>query len=330
MSFAGDVVERCPSCGVEHDEYEAGACEACHESLRYWCRRHGRDGAGWPVPTAAAAPKRPSAPARRRRRAPLVAPSQEHGRRCARRSRAVRWSTCPLGPRASSRTNHTRRLDSVCTGSESRLPESFGGARTLRMKTDVSFRGPAAPHSLLATRVAGPRNPISATAWPDAAARTTRAVATRPYRASAGAPNPATGMPTVDFSVAPWPRGNRECSAALPRNDSSRCGVATGLQPGSAPFAHGIQEIGITGRGCAKGSRYGRLACERRVARGDVRDHGLRHGRACRQRLERECRRDGRSAAGWGGGCRRGVGGRLVRLHRHPHFQGARMRLDYA
>jgi hypothetical protein len=93
------------------------------------------------------------------------------------------------------------------------------------MKTDVSFRGPAAPHSLLATRVAGPRNPISATAWPDAAARTARAVATRPDRASAGAPNPATGMPTVDFSVAPCARGNRECSAALPRNDSSRCGA---------------------------------------------------------------------------------------------------------
>jgi hypothetical protein len=74
---------------------------------------------------------------------------------------------------------------------------------TPRMKTDVSFRGPAAPHSLLATRVAGPRNPISATAWPDAAARTARAIATRPDRASAGAPNPATGMPTVDFSVAP-------------------------------------------------------------------------------------------------------------------------------
>jgi hypothetical protein len=40
------VVERCPSCGVEHDVSVAGACEACHEPLRYWCRRHGRD-AGW-------------------------------------------------------------------------------------------------------------------------------------------------------------------------------------------------------------------------------------------------------------------------------------------
>jgi hypothetical protein len=116
---------------------------------------------------------------------------------------------------------------------------------TLRMKTDVSFRGPAAPHSLLATRVAGPGNPLSATSWPDAAARTTRVIATRPDRASAGAPNPATGMPTVDFSVAPWVRGSRECSAALPRNDSSRCGAAMGLQPGSAPFAHEIQGIGI-------------------------------------------------------------------------------------
>jgi hypothetical protein len=40
------VVERCPDCGVEHDVSPAGACEACHEPLRYWCRRHGRD-AGW-------------------------------------------------------------------------------------------------------------------------------------------------------------------------------------------------------------------------------------------------------------------------------------------
>jgi rRNA maturation protein Nop10 len=39
------VVERCPNCGVEHD-VSAAACEACHQPLRYWCRRHGRD-AGW-------------------------------------------------------------------------------------------------------------------------------------------------------------------------------------------------------------------------------------------------------------------------------------------
>ncbi|HEV3049422.1 MAG TPA: hypothetical protein VGX50_03900 [Longimicrobium sp.] len=40
------VVERCPSCGVEHEGAQVGACEACQAPLRYWCRRHGRD-AGW-------------------------------------------------------------------------------------------------------------------------------------------------------------------------------------------------------------------------------------------------------------------------------------------
>jgi len=40
------VVERCPSCGVEHDEAVGGACEACGTPLRAWCRRHGRE-AGW-------------------------------------------------------------------------------------------------------------------------------------------------------------------------------------------------------------------------------------------------------------------------------------------
>jgi hypothetical protein len=46
MSAARHVVERCPSCGVEHDVSHAGACEACHAPLRYWCRRHGRE-TGW-------------------------------------------------------------------------------------------------------------------------------------------------------------------------------------------------------------------------------------------------------------------------------------------
>jgi hypothetical protein len=40
------VVERCPSCGVEHEGLRVGACEACQAPLRYWCRRHGRD-TGW-------------------------------------------------------------------------------------------------------------------------------------------------------------------------------------------------------------------------------------------------------------------------------------------
>jgi hypothetical protein len=40
------VVERCPSCGVEHDLSDAVECEACGTALRPWCRRHSRE-AGW-------------------------------------------------------------------------------------------------------------------------------------------------------------------------------------------------------------------------------------------------------------------------------------------
>jgi hypothetical protein len=39
------VVDRCPSCGVEHD-VRGGACEACCTPLRPWCRAHGRE-TGW-------------------------------------------------------------------------------------------------------------------------------------------------------------------------------------------------------------------------------------------------------------------------------------------
>ena len=40
------VVERCPSCGVEHDDFPADGCEACGTALRYWCRTHSRE-VGW-------------------------------------------------------------------------------------------------------------------------------------------------------------------------------------------------------------------------------------------------------------------------------------------
>jgi hypothetical protein len=39
------VVDRCPSCGVEHD-VRARECEACDTPLRAWCRVHGRE-IGW-------------------------------------------------------------------------------------------------------------------------------------------------------------------------------------------------------------------------------------------------------------------------------------------
>jgi hypothetical protein len=51
MRFTGQVVQRCPGCGVEHDVTAPGACEACHARLRYWCRRHGAE-TGW-LPTSA-------------------------------------------------------------------------------------------------------------------------------------------------------------------------------------------------------------------------------------------------------------------------------------
>ena len=35
------VIERCPNCGVEHDDPVGGQCEVCGTQLRYWCRVHG-------------------------------------------------------------------------------------------------------------------------------------------------------------------------------------------------------------------------------------------------------------------------------------------------
>lgn len=40
------VVERCPNCGVEHDEPKGGECEVCGTPLRFWCRVHGKE-IGW-------------------------------------------------------------------------------------------------------------------------------------------------------------------------------------------------------------------------------------------------------------------------------------------
>jgi hypothetical protein len=37
------VIERCPNCGVEHDDPKGGACEVCGTQLRYWCRLHGKE-----------------------------------------------------------------------------------------------------------------------------------------------------------------------------------------------------------------------------------------------------------------------------------------------
>jgi hypothetical protein len=40
------VIERCPNCGVEHDDPKGGACEVCGTTLRFWCRLHSRE-IGW-------------------------------------------------------------------------------------------------------------------------------------------------------------------------------------------------------------------------------------------------------------------------------------------
>jgi hypothetical protein len=40
------VIERCPSCGVEHETPVVGGCEACGTALRHWCRTHSRE-IGW-------------------------------------------------------------------------------------------------------------------------------------------------------------------------------------------------------------------------------------------------------------------------------------------
>lgn len=39
------VVDRCPSCGVEHD-HPVHECEACGSDVRFWCRTHSRE-IGW-------------------------------------------------------------------------------------------------------------------------------------------------------------------------------------------------------------------------------------------------------------------------------------------
>jgi hypothetical protein len=40
------VVERCPTCGVEHETLGDGTCEACGTPLQVWCRTHSRE-IGW-------------------------------------------------------------------------------------------------------------------------------------------------------------------------------------------------------------------------------------------------------------------------------------------
>ncbi|HEX6371907.1 MAG TPA: hypothetical protein VF006_23490 [Longimicrobium sp.] len=61
------VVERCPNCGVEHDDPKGGACEVCGTPLRFWCRVHSKE-IGWldaaACPRCAAEAARPTPPPR--------------------------------------------------------------------------------------------------------------------------------------------------------------------------------------------------------------------------------------------------------------------------
>lgn len=40
------VIDRCPNCGVEHDDAVGGTCEVCGTQLRFWCRVHSKE-IGW-------------------------------------------------------------------------------------------------------------------------------------------------------------------------------------------------------------------------------------------------------------------------------------------
>lgn len=78
------VVDRCPNCGVEHDDARGGTCEVCGTTLRYWCRVHSRE-IGWLnapecprcAAEAAAPPARPAPPRSAPPRAPAPAPPAE-------------------------------------------------------------------------------------------------------------------------------------------------------------------------------------------------------------------------------------------------------------
>lgn len=85
------VIERCPNCGVEHDDPRGGPCEVCGTPLRFWCRVHSRE-TGWldsaACPACAAERSRPAPPPRApqpppprrpapRREEPVEAPFEE-------------------------------------------------------------------------------------------------------------------------------------------------------------------------------------------------------------------------------------------------------------
>jgi hypothetical protein len=104
------VVDRCPSCGVEH-EVRTHACEACDTPLRPWCRVHGReidwmDGAACPrCAEDAALGRTPAAAAPARSPARTRPPRKRPGR--AGRKPSTRATPPPSPPRPSRRMKRT-------------------------------------------------------------------------------------------------------------------------------------------------------------------------------------------------------------------------------
>ena len=74
------VVERCPNCGVEHDDPKGGACEVCGTTLRYWCRVHSKE-IGWLDAPACPRCAAEAEAAARPRPAPPPAPAEAPQRR---------------------------------------------------------------------------------------------------------------------------------------------------------------------------------------------------------------------------------------------------------
>jgi len=70
------VIDRCPNCGVEHDEARGGTCEVCGTTLRFWCRVHSRE-IGWlDAPECPRCSAEAAAPPARPRPAPPRTPAR--------------------------------------------------------------------------------------------------------------------------------------------------------------------------------------------------------------------------------------------------------------
>jgi hypothetical protein len=93
------IVERCPSCGVEHD-HEVHECEACGSAVRYWCRTHSRQN-GWLAGPAClhcdeeAALPSPTLAARPRAASPALAPTPSRARTARRPPERPRVASVP-------------------------------------------------------------------------------------------------------------------------------------------------------------------------------------------------------------------------------------------